>query len=65
MAVFMDYWAMTASREYCDNCSTHQGIFFIKQTITLKMADQKCSDIYVALSRSFEVVTFVFDKLQS
>ena len=34
-------------------------------TITLKMADQRWSNIYVVLPRSFAVVTFVFYKLQS
>ena len=33
-------------------------------TITLKMADQGWSDIYVVLPRSFAVVTFVLGQLQ-
>ena len=36
-----------------------------KQTIKLKMADQRWSDIYVVLLRSFAVVSFMFGKLQS
>ena len=36
-----------------------------QQMITLKMADQRWSDIYVVLPRFFAVVTFVFGKLQS
>ena len=39
--------------------------YFYVKTITLKMDDQRWSDIYVVLPRSFAVVTFAFGKLQS
>ena len=35
------------------------------QMITLKMADQRWSDIYVVFTKIFAVVAFLFGKLQN
>ena len=61
------------SRDSKDRTAKHHGKNFRSKLadsfsgieITLKMADQRWSDIYVVLPRSFAVVTFVFGKLQS